>query len=282
MSVLAAHPLPKPSRLRLFVEEFWRDEPILFGLSVLILLLMPPTLVAALLDDRMFGGVSVWQKPWKFELALAVYALTLTFLARFLPAGLARATGYRLYSGAVALAMALELAWIGLAAALGTASHFNPTPLGQAVYQVMGLLAVLLTSLSAFYALAIARNRQTGLAPAVRLSLVLGLALVLPLTLITAGFMSASGGHAVGAAAGADEGAKLFLMGWSREHGDLRVAHFFATHAMHFLPAFGLVSAWAWGGARRLPVWLFSAVYVGLVAYAFAEALSGRPFLPFL
>jgi hypothetical protein len=264
------------------VEELRRDEPILFGLSVLILSLMPLTALAALLDDRLFGGVSVWQKPWKFELALLTYALTLAFFARFLPAGLTARRGYRLYSGAVALAIVLELAWIGAAAALGTASHFNATPTGQAIYNLMGLLAVLLTSISAFYAWGIARNPRMGLAPVLHLSLVLGLALVLPLTLITAGFMSASGGHAVGAAAGAEGANGLFLMGWSREHGDLRVPHFFATHAMHFVPAFGLVSAWVWGGARTRPVWLFSAVYVGLVAYAFAEALSGRPFLPFL
>ena len=271
--------LPK---LDLSVRRFRRDEPILFGLAVVILGLMPPTAVAALVDDRTFQGLSVWDKPWKFELALAAYTLTLVFFARFLPAGLTSRTGYRLYASAVAAAILLELAWVAGAAAMGAASHFNTTPFGQAVYSLMGLLAVLLTSMSAFYAFAIARNGRTGLAPALHLSLVLGLAMVLPLTLVTAGFMSSAGGHAVGALPGATDAGGLILLGWSREHGDLRVAHFFATHALHVLPAFGVASAWAWGADRTAPVWIFAGGYALLVAYAFAGALAGQPFLPFL
>ena len=46
---------------------------------------MAPTAFAALVDSREFLGIDVWMKPFKFELALAVYTLTLAFFARFLP-----------------------------------------------------------------------------------------------------------------------------------------------------------------------------------------------------
>ena len=74
----------------------------------------------------------------------------------------------------------------------------------------------------------------------------------------------------------------LALMGWSRTGGDLRVAHFFALHGQQVIPAIG------WGlVAARFPlakagVVLASAAYVALIAFTFAQALQGRPFLAFL
>ena len=47
-------------------------------------------------------------------------------------------------------------------------------------------------------AVGIARNRASGPVPAARAALVLGLGLVLPLTLVTAGTLAQNGGHWVG------------------------------------------------------------------------------------
>jgi hypothetical protein len=141
-----------------------------------------------------------------------------------------------------------------------------------------GIVAVLIASASTVYAFHIARNSATGLSPAVKESLVLGLALVLPLTLLTAGTMSQMGSHFIG---GTPSDAGGFpIMGWSRDGGDLRVAHFFATHALHFIPAFGLLSAMAFGGTSRTPVRLFAAAFTVFVAFLFVQALMGQPFLP--
>ena len=175
-------------------------------------------------------------------------------------------------------AIVAEMIWIGGAAALGTASHFNQTPFGIVIYPLMGLGAVFLTSATSVYAIQIARNPSTGLAPALNDAIVIGLALVLPLTLATAGTMSALGGHFVGGS-GSDAGG-LPLMGWSRDGGDLRVAHFFATHAMHFIPAFGLVSTAVFGPANRVPIWLFAVAFVAFVCLLFVQALMGQPFMP--
>src|SRR5262249_17865462 len=75
--------------------------------------------------------------------------------------------------------------------------------------------------------------------PAFRLSVGLGLVLTFFLTVAVAGYMVNNGGHFVGSQSTVAPGAPL--MGWARDRGDLRVAHFFATHAMHFVPAFGFV-----------------------------------------
>ncbi len=105
--------------------------------------------------------------------------------------------------------------------------------------------------------------------------------MTMPLTLLVAGYMASRTGHWVGGDLSDAQGSPL--MGWARDGGDLRVAHFFATHAMHFVPAFGLAASLSFRQrAARNAVWLFAGAYVGLVGFAFAQALMGMPFLPSL
>jgi hypothetical protein len=256
---------------------FYRREPVFTIAGLAILGLMLPTAAAAVLDERMFQGIDIWEKPLKFQFALAVYLLTLAFYARWLPAGMTARTSYRVYAGVVVTAIAAEVAWISGAAAFGTGSHFNEsTPALAALYAVMGMLAVTLTSATAVFAVGIARNRGFRAGPAARAALVLGLGLVLPLTLVTAGTLAQNGGHWVGGTP--DDSLGLAVMGWSRDGGDLRVPHFFATHAMHFVPAFGLVSIWLFGPARRWPVVAFAALYAAFTGLVFLQALAARPF----
>jgi hypothetical protein len=259
-----------------FIEKVRAAEPRFFATALLMLFLMAPTGFAAFADPRIFQGVDIWLKPMKFELALLVYLSTLAFFALLLPARTKASSWYRLYTSAISVGAVLEMVWLCGAASLGAASHFNPTVIGQVLYALAGLTAILITSASAVYAFHIARNGATGLSPAVKEALVLGLALVLPLTLITAGTMSQMGSHFIG---GTPSDAGGFpLMGWSRDGGDLRAAHFFAIHALHFVPALGLLAAACLGGASRTPARLIAAAYAGFVLFLFAQALMGMPF----
>lgn len=279
MSAIPAlqRPIPEIGMPR-FLKTLRLSEPRFFGAAILMLVAIAPTAFASLVDQRSFLGIDVWVKPLKFEAALAVYLLTLAFFARFLPAGVGERRRYRLYSWVVVLAIVAEMVWIGGAALLATASHFNRGPIGNILYSIMGLGAVILTTPPAVYAWLVARNPATGLSPVVREALIVGLALTLPLTLVTAGTMASMEGHAVGGS-GLDTGG-FPLMGWVRDGGDLRVAHFFATHSLHFIPLFGLLSLALFGPANRWPVRLFATAFVGFVAWTFVEALNGRPFLP--
>lgn len=271
MDRLAA-PLRRPA------FRLWSDAPAFTALAVLIALAMGPVLAAMALDPRTFGGDDIWLKPLKFHVALVIYLLTLAVFARWMTPAQRASRGWRGFVAVVCLCVLAELLWIGGAAAMGTGSHFNETTLvWRVLYPLMGLAAVTLTAASLVMGIAIQRNPATGLHPALRLSVVLGLILTFGLTVITAGYMASRTGHFVGVPM---TGARLPVLGWSREVGDLRVGHFLATHALHALPLWGVVVARVVAGrGSRILVWAGAVAYAGLVLASFAQALAGRPFL---
>ena len=119
---------------------------LLFGLGLQVAMLLP-SLIAAAVDVRTLSGVSVWDKPLKFELALIVNFVTLLALMKALP--LARPISRRLRIAALAIAVgsSYEIGYIALQAARGLASHFNQsTILYATAYGVMGVGAVCLVA----------------------------------------------------------------------------------------------------------------------------------------
>jgi|688.fasta_scaffold105350_3 hypothetical protein len=254
------------------------DSPRYTPLAVLIALAMLPLLGAWALDERLFQGINIWIKPLKFHAALAIYLLTLAAFSRFASPEVRARPWWRWHERAVVVAVVLELAWIGGAAALGTGSHFNQsTPLATALYSLMGAAALLLTSASATLAWAIHRHPAGDLSAALRTGLVWGLGLTLPLTLVTAQTLADMGSHWIGGTP-SDAGG-LFLFGWSRDGGDLRAAHFFATHAMHAIPLAALACGRLFGPTAQAPVRFAALAYVGLVAFVFFQALRGVPLI---
>ena len=271
MTAITAHkPATFSTRIRI-------DAPIFTGLTVFIALTAIPLIAALVVDPRQFLNAPVWQKPLQFHLALSTFIITLAFFARYLPHGMTTRK-WRIYAGIVTFCILAELVWVSGAAAFATASHFNiNSPAMAALYGLMGVFAVILTSPSLAMGIAIARNPNTGLHPALHLSIALGLILTFILTLIAAGTMSSGTGHLIGIPITHES---LPILGWSREVGDLRTAHFFATHALHTLPFIGLIAARAFRPTTaRATVWLSAAAYCALVAFAMVQAFQGQPFL---
>ena len=92
--------------------------------------------------------------------------------------------------------------------------------------------------------------------------------------------MKVSGSHTVG---GPDGGPGLPIIGWSREHGDVRVAHFVGMHAVQVLPAIAwLLTPIASPVRRRRAVFAMSAGYFALFAALLIQALNGHPLVPML
>lgn len=259
-------------------HELFRREPIFSSVALFLVMLMVPTGLAMMMESRTFLDQNVWIKPLKFEFALALYLGTLAWFAGWLPNGTTKKRGYQVYSWLVVFCILGEVVWVSGAAMYGTASHFNVSiPFMARLYAVMGVFAVTLTSVALFFSIKIARNPDNTLNFAFKLSVVSGLAITFISTVIVAGYLSSNGGHFVGNVVSSANG--FPVMGWSREVGDLRVAHFLATHALHAIPIVGyLVSGMAYA---RFWVVVFSLAYTGLINYTFTQALDGRAFLVF-
>jgi hypothetical protein len=258
-------------------------ESIAFQAAAIMLAFAIPTLAALLLDDRQLHGVSVWDKPLKFEISLTIHLLTLGLLSRTLSVAVAGTRRIRAAYLVSALAAVGEIAYIVLQAARARESHFNvATHVEALMYKMMGLGATALVVCAFIIGLGIHRGGKPGVGGGISYGAAWGLMLGAVGTFITAGVMSAGlvdgPGHWVGGVHSDAHG--LPLTGWSTTGGDLRVAHFCATHMMQTLP---LIGWWAdrWLPQRaRLLGRAAAAVTAAIVVFTFIQAVRGRPLFP--
>jgi hypothetical protein len=275
-AILAAAPAPASSG----ALAAWHPARLYAAAAVGYLGLVPATAFALLVDDRVWYGIPIWIKPLKFEVSIAVFFATLALFARWLPAAVVGARWHRIYAASVVAGTVAEIAWILGAAALGTGSHFNEaTPVAAALFNAAGAVAIWFTAATALYGVLIWRSPAGPRSPALRLGVSAGLVLTFVLTVVFAATMARNGSHLV-PAGGSDVGG-LWAMGWSRSVGDLRVAHFFGTHAMQAIPAAAAVAA-AILAPRPATVATAAVVvaYLAVCVAVFAQALAGQPFLP--
>ena len=245
----------------------------------LMLALMPPTVLALWLENRQLYGINLWIKPLHFELSLAVHFATLALLIPLIAPVQRQGRLLRTAMLAAASALVFEMSYMLVQAGRGHLSHFNlDTPLEAALYPLMGVGAVCLVLASGVTGLLIRKAPEAGVPEGLRAGAAGGLILGSVATLVVAGIMSSGTGHWVGGVASDASG--LPLVGWSTTGGDLRVPHFFATHAMQALPLAGwLADKVAPRSARRV-VQGAALVWAALIAVTFVQALQGRPFLP--
>ena len=110
------------------------------------------------------------------------------------------------------------------------------------------------------------------MSPALHLSVASSLVLTFFLTVGTAGTLSVLS-PLIGTPV---TGASVPIFGWSLEVGDLRVAHFLSTHAMHVIPLVVFVL----GATQRRAAVLSAVGFLVLTVGVFIQALAGYPVLP--
>ena len=256
------------------LDRMRTDAPILFFGGLFSTALIIVFALALPFEDRLLDGVNVWVKPLKFAYALAIYLLTLAYFARFASEKHNQSRATQWFHAVVVFCVIGEFLWIGGAAMFGTRSHFNfDNPIMEAIYLLMGAFAVTLTAASLVLGIAILRNKASGMSLAIGSSLIA----TFVTTLIVAGYMSNNSGHFVGGTSSD----LLPFMGWARDIGDLRVSHFFATHVMHFAPAFALI-LFATGMKTRSVMIMPTLIFTAVTLLTFQQALDGQPFLPWL
>ena len=184
------------------------------------------------IDARLFNGVSVWDKPAKFFLSLAVQFGTVSWALNLLPIGERISPGKSRAVFLMVIAGWVEMAYIIFRATRGEGSHFNTaTPMAAIAYGVMGVGALTLTFTAGFIGWKVWRASSGGVW---REAAGFGLLLGAVLGTITAAYMSSMPSHWVGGLQ-SDANALVFF-NWSTTGGDLRVAHFVGLHAAQFVP----------------------------------------------
>jgi hypothetical protein len=262
---------------RAWLEGASRQAPWLWWCAVAMVMASFATALLVLVDPRSFNGVSVWLKPWKFQVSLAIHLFTLALCAVPLAGSPGFARRLEGMSLVAVVAGVFEVAYITWRASRGEASHFNvATPFAGAMYTLMGIGAVMLTACAGWLGWRVLR--EPGLAHNTLLRQGIGWGLVIGCALgtLSGAYVSAQTGHWVGGTP--SDAVSVPVVGWSLDGGDLRVAHFFGLHAMQVLP----LAAWALhratAPARAVGAWrTFAAVYVGWTVFTFWQALAGRP-----
>ena len=274
-------------RIRKMFDMLWEGDARLTAMGVLMLALLAVTGMALILDPREIMGAPAWMKPAKFAASIAIYTLTLAWIFTYLPEwGRTR----RVVSSVTVVTLLLEIVIIDLQAWRGTTSHFNVGTLVDGIlFSIMGF-AILVQTIAAI-AVAVAlwrqRFRDRALGWALRLGMTVTIVGAMSGGLMTqptraqledaraGNRMTVAGAHTVGAP---DGGPGLPGVGWSREHGDLRVAHFLGLHAMQILPILALITLRrGWHETQRVrTIWAIAASYVSLFALLLWQALRGQ------
>ena len=245
-------------------------------------------LVGLVVDPRESLGVNVWEKPLKFAISTAVYAVTWSWLI----GQLQRFQRVAWWAGTIsAILLLIELVIITGAAAAGITSHFNvSTPFNTVLWSIMAAsigtlwVATFMVSIILFRNSLGDRARTLAIRAGALIALA-GMALAFLMTGPTAAqlddWQGIAGAHTVGLA---DGGPGLPLLGWSTVAGDLRIPHFIGMHALQAIPLALILIELA---ARRIAVLrdvdvryrlvaIVSAAYVAVLAVLTSQALRGQ------
>lgn len=225
--------------LRGMLGYAWRTNPtmaVFFYASIIALII---SVGGMIFDPREVLGQSAWAKPTKFMLSFIVYVPTMYWLYHHVTIR-PRIKSFVMHGSAAILL--LELVLLVLQSARGEPMHFNvSTPFNAALWSVMGFTIMIFYVISIIGGalLVMQSMRGTPYAAALRWGtglMLLGFGLGFLMTTPTPDQMAALeageqvamiGAHTVGAP---DGGVGIPLLGWSVEHGDLRVAHFVGIH----------------------------------------------------
>ena len=177
----------------------------------------------------------------------------------------------KLFNWAVIILLGFEIFYIAFQASKGELSHYNvSSPVYSFLYSMMALAASLVTLYTAYVGLLFFINSFPDLPNYYVWAIRLGIIIFVIFSF--EGFaMGSRLNHSVGAL---NDNSNLFLIGWSKTVGDLRVSHFIGMHALQILPIvsyYGLKST-------KLTIGL-SVIYGLLALLTLIQALQGRPFI---
>lgn len=247
----------------LFIQQLKERNETLFYFGLICLLLSLLFLFVARTTSVDVYGVNAWYKPFKFAISTFTFAWAMAWYCFYLPN-----FNVSYFNWSVILLLGFEIAYIAFQAGRGQLSHYNlSTPLYSALFSMMALAATLVTIYTAYIGFLFFSNDFSMLPSyyvwAIRLSIILFVIFSFE------GFaMGSRLSHSVGAL---NDNSNLFILGWSKTVGDLRVAHFIGMHALQLLP---IISFYLLKNTKLVIV--LSILYGLLALITLIQALKGK------
>ncbi len=247
------------------LSELQRRNNLLYWCGIFNIAVGVICLLLQFTDDAQILGVNRWLKPMKFYLSVGLMAFTLNWLLYYL----SNSKLVKIYSWIIAITMLIENGVILMQAIRGTASHFNISSAFNGIaFGVMGIIILTFTITTVFITINFFVQKEFTISPAYLWGIRLGLVFFI-LASLEGGLMIGLFKHTVGSADGSPG---LPLVNWSRQYGDLRIAHFFGLHALQILPLVGYSIA-----KNKNQLFLFAGAYLIFITVLFLQAYKGIP-----
>ena len=253
------------------IQKILNRNKILFWLGAVHFLILLLLLAYLPFDSIMILGVKSVIKPIKFALSIGVYSWTMALILHYFK----DKRSVKIYSWAAVICMSFEQLAITTQALRGELSHFNTAnTYGIILFSLMGIFILTITLWTAYMTSIFWRQKTDALPSEMVLSITIGLVYFVIFSLF-GGYISGLKGHTVGAADGSEG---LIFLNWSKQYGDLRVAHFFGIHSLQIIPLFTLFMKQLHLRLTTKTVWLFSIIYLVFVIITMVQGLRGIPF----
>ncbi len=251
-----------------FIIELKTRNEILFYFGLLCFAFAILFLVFAKTSNTQVYNVNAWYKPFKFAFSTFLFSWAMAWYCAYLSN-----FNINYYNWTVIILLSFEITYIAIMAGKGQTSHYNlSTPFYSAMFSMMALAATLVTLYTAYVGYLFFKQSFPDLPDyyvwAIRLSVVIFVIFSFQ------GFaMGARMSHSVGLE---NDNSDLFIFGWSKTVGDLRVAHFIGMHALQVIP---IVSHYILKNTKA--TLLLVLLYFFLALYTLIQALIGKPLLKF-
>lgn len=249
-----------------FLSDLKIRNEVLWYFSLICLLLAGVYFVLSFISQTKVLGVNAWYKPLKFALSIAIYSMTMAWYCFYL-----KDFNLKLFNWSVVVLLGFEIIYIAIQAAKGELSHFNiSTPVYAILYNCMAIAATLVSIYTAYITYLFFVKDLQPMPDYYLWSIRLGLLIFVVFSF--QGFtMGARLNHSVGAL---NDNSNLFVLGWSKTVGDLRVAHFIGMHSLQVLP---ILSYYVLKNTKL--TFVFAAIYFALAAYTLIQAFKAKPFI---
>jgi NO-binding membrane sensor protein with MHYT domain len=249
-----------------FIQQLRYRNETLFWYGLICLVFSAVCIVLTRYSNTQVYNVNAWYKPFKFAFSTFLFVWAMAWYCYYLPN-----FNIKLFNWSVIILLGFEIFYIAFQAGKGQLSHYNvSSPLYSGLYSMMALAASIVTLYTAYVGILFFTNSFPELPNYYLWAIRLGI-IVFVIFSFEGFAMGSRLNHSVGAL---NENSNLFILGWSKTVGDLRVSHFIGMHALQVLPVLSYYVL----KNTKLTI-LLSIIYFLLALSTLIQALKGRPLI---